>query len=293
MTDVLIVIPARYASTRLPGKPLIKIAGVEMLKRVAQIAEYVSRKLNHCSYVIATDDTRIQDFCQQENMPAVMTSESCQSGTERCWDAVQSMKQQGVEPKFIVNLQGDNPLCPPWFLERLILDWQSQQGALSASSQQVSKQVFTPFVHLSWDELDALREAKKVTPYSGTTVQINKNDYALTFSKIILPAMRKEDKLRASLDKPPVRRHIGLYAYTYSALEEYFNLAPSPYEEPEGLEQMRFLEHDIPVKMVEVDYQGRVGMSGVDSPEDIERAEAVIAKCGEFDFAPLKENESL
>jgi len=305
MSDVLIVIPARYASTRLPGKPLMKIAGVEMLKRVAQIADYVSRKLENCAYVIATDDERIEAFCRQEGMPSVMTSESCQSGTERCWDAVQSMKKQGVEPKFIVNLQGDNPLCPPWFLERLILDWQSQQTQLAASqiavsnaaqasaeldtlqaqSTPVSKQVFTPFVHLSWDELDVLREAKKVTPYSGTTVQINKHDYALTFSKIILPAMRKEEKLRQTLAKPPVRRHIGLYAYTYDALEAYFNLAPSPYEDPEGLEQMRFLEHDIPVKMVEVDYQGRIGMSGVDSPEDIERAEAVIAKCGEFVFS--------
>lgn len=280
MSDVLIVIPARFASSRLPGKPLIKIAGIEMLKRVAMIADYVSKKLDKCAYVVATDDERISNFCDLENIPSVLTAESCQSGTERCWDAIQTMQKIGHQPKFIVNLQGDNPLCPPWFLEKLILDWQSAQ-ALGESEGQV----FTPFVHLNWEALDKLREAKKITPYSGTTVQIDKKGYALTFSKIIIPALRKEDKLREQMDKPPVRRHIGLYSYTYEALEQYFNLAPGEYEEPEGLEQMRFVEHRIPVKMVEVDYQGRVGMSGVDSPEDIQRAEDVITQCGEFDLS--------
>jgi len=275
MSNVLIVIPARYASTRLPGKPLLKIAGVEMLKRVANVAGYVAAKLDNCAYVIATDDDRIAEFCRAENLPFVMTDECCQSGTERCWDAVRKSQQQ---PAYIVNLQGDNPLCPPWFLERLIVDWQRNAAGQSSS------RVFTPFVHLSWEELDKLREQKKVTPFSGTTVQINRDDYALTFSKIILPAMRKEDKLRAQLPKPPVRRHIGLYAYTYEALAQYFALEPGQYEDPEGLEQMRFLEHGIPVKMVEVDYRGRSGMSGVDSPEDISRAETIIAHDGEFEL---------
>lgn len=279
MSDVLIVIPARYSSSRLPGKPLEKIAGKEMLKRVADIASYVTQKMNNCAYVVATDDERIEAFCFEESIPVVMTSDYCQSGTERCWDAVQKLEETQPRPKFIVNLQGDNPLCPPWFLEKLILDW--QQGNHSKDSGQV----FTPYVHLSWDELDDLRETKKVTPYSGTTVQIDKHGYALTFSKLILPAMRKEKKLRETMEKPPVRRHIGLYSYTYEALEQYFGLEPGQYEEPEGLEQMRFVEHSIPVKMVEVDYQGRVGMSGVDSPEDIQRAEAVISECGEFDLS--------
>ena len=276
MSEVLIVIPARYASTRLPGKPLAKIAGIEMLKRVAQIAEHVSHQISNCAYVVATDDERIEAFCEEESIPVVMTSAYCQSGTERCWDAVQKVEETQERPQFIVNLQGDNPLCPPWFLEKLILDW--QQGESDAG------QVFTPFVHLTWEELDALREAKAVTPYSGTTVQIDKQGYALTFSKLILPALRKEEKLRQSMEKPPVRRHIGLYSYTYEALEQYFGLEPGQYEDPEGLEQMRFVEHGIPVKMVEVDYRGRVGMSGVDSPEDIQRAEAVIEECGEFEL---------
>lgn len=278
MSKVLIVIPARYASTRLPGKPLLNIAGVAMIKRVANVAAYVAAKLDNCTYVVATDDQRIADFCRAEHLPFVMTAQHCQSGTERCWDAVQKSEPK---PAFIVNLQGDNPLCPPWFLERLILDWQQQQKTPIQQAPQAS-QVFTPFVHLSWQELDQLREQKKVTPFSGTTVQVDREGYALTFSKIILPAMRKEATLRAHLPKSPVRRHIGLYAYTYQALAQYFSLPAGQYEDPEGLEQMRFLEHGIPVKMVEVDYRGRTGMSGVDSPEDIARAEAILARDGEF-----------
>lgn len=271
MNNILIVIPARYASTRLPGKPLVKIAGVEMIKRVAQIAKYVANKNKNCSYVVATDDNRIIDFCTANNIPALMTAESCKSGTERCWDAI---KQQSEHPDFIVNLQGDNPLCPPWFIQQLIDAWQSDKTG----------ELFTPALHLSWSEFDRMREAKKTTPYSGTCVEIDKFGYALTFSKSLIPTIRKEEKLRTILEKSPVRRHIGLYAYTYNALERYFNDEPSPYELPEGLEQMRFLHNRIPVKIVEVDYHGRKSMSGVDSPEDLQRAEEIIAEYGEFDL---------
>ncbi|WP_319591933.1 3-deoxy-manno-octulosonate cytidylyltransferase [uncultured Draconibacterium sp.] len=270
--SILIVIPARYQSTRLPGKPLQMISGIPMIERVAKIAEFVSKKFENCTYVVATDDDRILNYCQEKNISAVMTSESCKSGTERCYDAV---CRSTAKPDFIINLQGDNPLCPPWFIEQIIMDWQSDSQG----------QVFTPFVHLNWEELDILREAKMKTPYSGTTVQVDKLGYALTFSKLNLPAIRKEEKLRNELIKSPVRRHIGLYAYTLEALEQYFNLEPGEYEKPEGLEQMRFVEHRIPVKMVEVDYRGRKGMSGVDSPEDVKRAEDILREYGEFDLA--------
>ena len=88
--SILIVIPARYASTRLPGKPLVKIAGKEMIRRVAEIADSICRHNDNCNYVVATDDTRILDFCTGAGIPAVMTAETCRSGTERCWDAVTS-----------------------------------------------------------------------------------------------------------------------------------------------------------------------------------------------------------
>ncbi len=268
--SILIVIPARYSSSRLPGKPLVKIAGVEMISRVAAIADSICRHNEDCSYVVATDDTRIEDFCIANSIPAVMTSESCRSGTERCWDAV---NRQTKPADFIINLQGDNPLCPPWVIQELIDAWKACPG-----------DVFTPFVHLDWSEYERLVEAKKSTPYSGTTVLVDKDGYAMAFSKSTIPAIRKEEKARELLEKSPVRRHIGLYAYTHQALENYFALPEGDYEMGcvEGLEQMRFLYNGLRVKMVEVNYRGRKSTSGVDSPEDISRVEAILAEYGEF-----------
>ncbi|BBN83204.1 3-deoxy-manno-octulosonate cytidylyltransferase [Pseudoalteromonas sp. A25] len=272
MHKTLVVIPARFGSTRLPGKPLIKIAGREMLLRVADIARYVCQNLAQCDYVVATDDVRIEQLCQQHQVPCIMTSPQCSSGTERCYDVLQKVPEK---PDFIVNLQGDNPLCPPWFISALIESWRTSEVG----------EVFTPYVDLTWQELDKLREVKKITPFSGTTVQVNKAQLALTFSKNIIPAIRKEQDMRDSTELSPVKRHIGLYGYTTKALEAYLALPESTYEACEGLEQMRFLENAMAVKMVPVSYRGRTGMSGVDSPEDIERAQAIIAKDGEYDLS--------
>ncbi|MEG1608121.1 MAG: 3-deoxy-manno-octulosonate cytidylyltransferase [Mucinivorans sp.] len=263
---VLIVIPARYDSTRLPGKPLVKIAGVEMISRVAAIADHVCQNNDNCLYTVATDDKRILDFCTQNHIPVALTSKECNSGTERC----RELTTPAID--LIVNLQGDNPLCPPWFIEELIHAWYKDPEA----------QVFTPALHLSWQEYDALQEAKRVTPYSGTTVLVDKLGYALAFSKNIIPAVRKADSLRAVLEQSPVRRHIGLYAYTRQALLNYTALEQSPYELCEGLEQMRFLYNHIPVRVVDVDYRGRRSMSGIDSAQDVARAEQIIVECGEL-----------
>lgn len=273
MKQVLIVIPARYQSSRLPGKPLIKIADIEMVKRVANIAAYLCQKNDACSYVVATDDSRILNFCQKEGIPAVMTSPECKSGTERCWDSV---CQQTIAPELIINLQGDNPLCPPHLIQSIIDNGRS-----------VPADVFTPCVVLSWAEYARLVESKKSTPYSGTTVLVDKSGYALAFSKNIIPAIRDESKAQSRMPTSPVRRHIGLYAYTYNALKTYLELPPSVYEQNciEGLEQMRFLENEMKIKIIEVDYRGRKTTSGVDSPEDIIRVEKILAEYGEFDLS--------
>lgn len=272
MKDILIVIPARYASSRLPGKPLIKIAGIEMIKRVASIAQYICCKNEDCDYVVATDNELIQDFCKEQEMNVVMTSEDCQNGTERCWDAVQRLQ---VTPKLIINLQGDNPLCPPWIIQDIINQWRSYKA-----------DVYTPCVQLDWNEYDKLKKDKETTPFSGTTVLVDKKGYALAFSKNIIPAVRKEEKARQQLLLSPVRRHVGLYAYTYDTLKDYSNSDESVYEQGyiEGLEQMRFLYNGLKIKMVDVDYRGRETAAGVDSPEDLERVELIIAKYGEFDL---------
>lgn len=270
--SILLVIPARYASTRLPGKPLVKIAGKEMIRRVAEIAASICRHNEDCRYVVATDDERIMTFCRGAEIPAVMTSESCRSGTERCWEAVCSCEKA---PDFIINLQGDNPLCPPWVIQDLIDAWRSSEG-----------DVFTPCIHLDWAEYDRLVEAKKTTPYSGTTVLVDKAGYAMAFSKSTIPAIRKPEKARELLPKSPVRRHVGLYAYTREALKTYFELPESDYEKGcvEGLEQMRFLYNGLRVRMVEVDYRGRRTTSGVDSPEDVARVEEILREYGEYEL---------
>ncbi|MDR0391090.1 MAG: 3-deoxy-manno-octulosonate cytidylyltransferase [Planctomycetaceae bacterium] len=265
-----IIIPSRYQSTRLPGKPLIKIAGVELVKRVANIAAFVCETCVGCDYVVATDDLRIFDFCESDKIPVVMTRADCASGTERCWDVVANRDNK---PKLIINMQGDNPLCPPHVIQALIDSWRNNSDA----------DLFTPSIQLDWDEFDRIIETKKDTPYSGTTVLVDRNNFALAFSKAVIPAIRNIDKAKKLMPISPVRRHIGLYAYTFEALRRYVELPQSDYELGcvEGLEQMRFLENGMRIKVVPVDYQGRKTTSGVDSPEDIKRVEEIIANYGD------------
>ena len=143
----------------------------------------------------------------------------------------------------------------------------------------------TPVVNLSWDELDNLREHKKVTPFSGTTAVFGTDGNAFYFSKNIIPAIRKEDKIRAAQPSSPVYRQVGLYGYRMDIFEKIKNLPEGVYEKLEGLEQLRWIENGIKVKCVKVDYRSftkMASLSGVDSPEDIARVEAVIKEYGEF-----------
>ncbi|MDR3246696.1 MAG: 3-deoxy-manno-octulosonate cytidylyltransferase [Prevotellaceae bacterium] len=268
--DILIVIPARYDSSRLPGKPLMKIKGKEMIMRVADIAAHLCAKNANCAYIVATDDDRIINFCKSNHINAALTSKNCRNGTERCWNTVERLN---LSPKLIINLQGDNPLCPPWVIQDIIDEW-----------QRIEADVYTPSVRLSWDEYDKLIASKKETPFSGTTVIEDKNGFALAFSKNVIPAIRKPEKAREILKISPVMRHIGLYAYTYRTLKEYNDNEESLYEKSciEGLEQMRFLYNGLKIKLVNTDYHGRETTSGVDSIEDIKRVEEIIEKFGEF-----------
>jgi len=269
--DITLIIPARYASTRLLGKPLIKIAGKEMLLRVWEIAQIVKKNIggNKIETIVATDDARIAEFCNKHNIKNVMTSVDCATGTDRVMEVI---KKLDYRPKFVVNLQGDNPLCPPWFIEELINTYKKDPTI----------EVVTPVVTLSWEELDKLRENKKATPTSGTCTVVDKKGDAMYFSKQIIPAIKKEDEKRKTMPKSPVKRHIGLYGYSIGTLLDLPGLTKGYYEAFESLEQLRFLENGIKIKCVEVDYKDRIGMSGIDALEDIARAEEIIKKCGEF-----------
>ena len=265
----LIVIPARYGSTRLPGKPLALIAGRTLLERVVKIAALAAHGNPDIQSVIATDDARIGTHADSIGAKWVMTSPGCPTGTDRVCEA---MRKSDFQPDFIINLQGDAPFTPPDFLKAMI-----------ASYSHAPCDLVTPVTQLSWEELDTLRDNKKATPFSGTTALFDeKTGLAHWFSKNILPAIRKEKDLRASSPElSPVWRHIGLYGYARKMLETFVTLPEGKFEALEGLEQLRVLENGYNIRCVPVNMTGCPSMSGVDSPEDIARAEATIARYGD------------
>jgi 3-deoxy-manno-octulosonate cytidylyltransferase (CMP-KDO synthetase) len=265
----LIAIPARYGSTRFPGKPLAKIAGKEMLLRVWEIAQSAAKEFEDTKAVVATDDQKIVDFCKERNIDVVMTSDKCRTGTDRVKEAIANL---GANPEFVVNLQGDNPLCPPWFVKSVIEAYYKDNNV----------EVVTPCVNLSWEGLDKLRESKKTTPFSGTTAIVDENSNGVWFSKNIIPAIRKEEQAKKENALSPVYRHVGLYGYRKDIIDRIGDLKEGVYEKFEGLEQLRFIENGISIKVVKVDYGDYEGMSGVDNPEDVPRAEALFEKYGEF-----------
>ena len=264
-----IIIPARYASTRLPGKPLAMISGQTMLQRVVRLSLAAAEGLKNVSVIVATDDERIVQHCHEIGIASIMTPAEAPSGTDRVAEAVRQMTNK---PDFILNMQGDAPLTPPDFLRAMI-------DAFSASPCDA----VTPVTQLTWNQLDELRQNKLTTPFSGTTAVFNeKTGQAFWFSKNIIPAIRKEEKLRTQSEKSPVFRHIGLYGYSLNMLERYITLPESKFEKLEGLEQLRILENGYTIHCVPVNYKGRASMSGNDSPEDVARAEVLIAKYGEL-----------
>lgn len=264
MTHSIIVIPARYQSSRFPGKPLAMIGEKTLLQRVFEIATAACRDMPQVEIVVATDDDRIQSHAQSLGARVVMTAPECKTGSDR---ALAACLMMGTAPEIVVNLQGDAPLTPPHFIRAI----------LTTLINNPDCDVATPVAQLSWQALDELRESKAQRPFSGTTAIIDEKDNALWFSKYIIPAMRQEEKLRQQNVLSPVYRHIGLYGYRFSALQQFVALPEGHYEALEGLEQLRFLEHGMTIKAVKVDYGMLPSMSGVDTPEDAKKAEALLA----------------
>ncbi|MGH1349544.1 MAG: 3-deoxy-manno-octulosonate cytidylyltransferase [Methyloligellaceae bacterium] len=263
--QTLIIIPARYGSTRFPGKPLFNIKGKTLLQRVIRIAEQASEG-NNARFLVATDHEDILKHCNDLGAPAVMTDTDLASGTDRALAAIEA---DGSQPDFVINLQGDAPFTPAAHVSKLIESAKTLEG-----------DVFTPVIKLDWEALDMLRERKKTTPFSGTTCVRTPDGKAFWFSKNILPAIRKEDDLRATSTLSPVFRHIGLYGYRMEALRKFAELPPGFYEIMEGLEQLRFLENGMSIQAVEVDTPA-ISMSGVDTREDAELAIQLIEKTGD------------
>ncbi|PZX09359.1 3-deoxy-manno-octulosonate cytidylyltransferase [Celeribacter halophilus] len=261
--SVLIVIPARFASTRYPGKPLVELTGASGEKKslirrsweAAVAVEGVDR------VVVATDDDRIRLAAEAFGAEVVMTSESCANGTERCAEALENL---GGGYDIIVNLQGDAPLTPAWFVEDLVAGLRAHPTA----------EVATPVLRCDGRALNGFLEDRKAGRVGGTTAVFGSDHKALYFSKEVIPYTSEtyEDDAQT-----PVFHHVGVYAYRPSALGAYPKWEMGPLEGLEGLEQLRFLEQERPVLCVEVEARGRQFWE-LNNPEDVPRIETMLAE---------------
>lgn len=263
-----IIIPARYGSTRFPGKPLARIAGATLLERVVAIARKAAERSEDIQILVATDDERIAAHCKEIGVYYVITPENCLTGSDRALAALQQLNEW---PDYVINLQADAPFTPPGVIRALT----------DAFAGHRRPEVVTPVHRLRWDELDALRESKKTTPFSGTTAILTEKHQALWFSKAIVPALRHEEALRKESAFSPIWKHIGLYGFRVDVLEKFVFLPQSHYEKLEGLEQLRMIENNIKIQAVPVEVAAGLIPMGIDSPEDLARAEALIRGYGD------------
>lgn len=263
--SVLIVIPARYASTRYPGKPLVELRGVSgeaksLIRRSWDAARDVA---GIDKVVVATDDNRIADASKAFGAEVVMTSTDCQNGTERC---AETIAQLGETFDIVVNLQGDAPLTPAWFVEDLVQGLRDNPHA----------DVATPVLRTDGRALNGLLQDRREGRVGGTTAVFGADHNALYFSKEVIPFTGQafEDQ-----DETPVFHHVGVYAYRPKALLAYPQWQAGPLEQLEGLEQLRFLERGIPMLCVEVAAKGRQFWE-LNNPEDVPRIEAMLTEMG-------------
>ena len=253
-----IVIPARYASTRYPGKPLAELRQRDgTVKSLIQMTWEAALAVRGADAIhVATDDERIADAARAFGADVVMTSPDARNGTERCADALRE-----VDADLIVNLQGDAPLTPPWFVEALIDRMASDADAAVA----------TPVLRCDARTYDMFTEDRRAGRVGGTTAVFDRTGRGLYFSKEVIPYIapgRVPDPL-------PVFHHVGVYAYRPGALRAYATWPEGALEREEGLEQLRFLENGHHVACVEVDARGRTFWE-LNNPEDVARIESVL-----------------
>lgn len=211
---------------------------------------------------ILTDDDRIRNAGEAFGAKVLMTSEACRNGTERCAEA---LRQLDTPPDIVVNLQGDAPLTPAWYVEALIA---AMAGADSPS-------VATPVLKTSGAHLNLLKKDRREGRVGGTTAVFDRDGNALYFSKEVIPHTGDHD----DADETPVFHHVGVYAYTPGALERYAETEPGPLETLEGLEQLRFLESGLPVRCVKVDHRGRTFWE-LNNPGDVDVLENIMSREG-------------
>jgi 3-deoxy-manno-octulosonate cytidylyltransferase (CMP-KDO synthetase) len=236
------IIPARYASTRFPGKPLADIAGKPMFFRVYERAIKCPEL---AGVILATDDRRIFSAAKSLAVPAVMTRTDHPSGTDRVLEAAQLMTIS--DDSIIVNIQGDEPLLNPAMLTELVMPFKSADAEVATLARKISK--------------------KEASDINQVKVVFSKTGRALYFSRSPIPCYR-DGKGKIFFG------HIGLYAFRMNALKRFVDLGPSPLETAEKLEQLRLLENDIPINVVLTKHKS----IGVDSPDDILKVSVLLGK---------------
>lgn len=262
--SVLIAIPARYASTRYPGKPLVALTGAtgESKTLIRRSWDAAMQVAGVDRVVVATDDDRIREHAESFGAEVVMTSSAARNGTERCAEVVDQIGGFDI----VVNLQGDAPLTPPWFVEQLI-------AGLRANP---AMDVATPVLRTEGAALNGFLEDRRNGRVGGTTAVFGADMRALYFSKEVIPYT---GKTYADDEMTPVFHHVGVYAYRPAALTAYRGWEPGPLEDLEGLEQLRFLERAVPLLCVEVEARGRQFWE-LNNPADVPRIEAMMAAMG-------------
>lgn len=259
-TAFAIIIPARHASTRYPGKPLALLRGADGVAR-----PLIERSWRAATAVaapervwVATDDARIADVVRGFGGQVAMTPESCRNGTERCAAALEVL---GEIAPVVVNLQGDAPLTPAHVVAELA-------AALAIDPEAA---MATPALRCSASTYAHLVADQAAGRVGGTTVVFTGRGRALYFSKRVIPHLPASDATAHA----KVHLHLGVYAYRPAALAAYAALPPSPLEEAEGLEQLRFLEAGLPVRVVPFDPVGWDCIE-LNNPEDVPAIEAVL-----------------
>lgn len=243
----IVVIPARYQSSRLPGKPLQDIAGKPMIHHVVEQAQ----RSDADAVYVATDDERIKDACQSLGDRVIMTSGTHQSGTDRIEEVARQLNL--ADDTIVVNVQGDEPLIPPAVINQVANDLASHRDALICTLYEV----------LETDE-----EARN--PHNVKVVT-DRDGYALYFSRAQIPYPRGDHDPDAF---PGYKRHIGIYAYRASVLHDFVKWPRAELECTEHLEQLRAMANGV---RIHVQKACEAIPAGVDTPEDLEMVRAILA----------------
>ena len=237
---ILGIIPARYSSTRFPGKPLADILGKTMIQRVYERAKLAK---NLCDVVVATDDARIFECVHGFGGQAVMTDSDLPNGTARC---EQAARLSGCEADAVINIQGDEPLLDPVMIDE-VAELLEENDCVTLCRE--------------------FREGEDVNNPNAVKVVLAQDGDALYFSRSVIPYKRNKSDL-------PVYQHIGIYGYSTDFLKKYVSLPNTPLSDAESLEQLKILEHGFKIRVKVT--SSKCESVGVDTPEDLQRVREIL-----------------